>query len=88
MLESVRARLAMAAGKVEKLVSSTHKAFFLYGRPDQNRLIHTIHPFPVLCQDGGTLPSPLSSLVPRVTETSEQNVKMSWERNATGSLRT
>lgn len=88
MLESVRVRLAIAAGKVEKLISSTQKAFFLYGKADQNRLIHTIHPFPVLCQYGGTLPGSLSSLLPRVTETREQNIKMSWERNATGSLRT
>lgn len=84
----MRLRLAIAAGKVEKLISSTQKAFFLYGKPDRNRLIHTVHPFPVLCQYGGTLPSPLSSLLPRVTETREQNIKMSWERNATGSLRT
>lgn len=51
-------------------------------------LIHTIHPSPVVGIYGGTLPSPLSSLVVCVGDTEEENIKMSWEGNATGSLRT
>lgn len=50
--------------------------------------IHTVHPSPVVCIYGGTLPSPLSSLVECIGETEEENIKMSREGNATGSLRT
>lgn len=48
--------------------------------------IHTVHPSPVVCIYGGTLPSPLSSLVECIGETEEENIKMSREGNATGSL--
>ena len=51
-------------------------------------LIHTIHPSPVVGIYGGTLPSPLSSLVVCVSDTEWENISMSWEGNATGSLKT
>ena len=81
-------RLTSTAGKFENLISSKHKCIFLYRKLDQSRPIHTIHPSPVVCIYSGTLPSPLFSLVLCVGETDEENIKMSWERNATGSLRT
>ena len=57
-------------------------------KPDQNRLIHTVRPCSVASAYSGTLPSPLSFLVLCVSETHEENIKMSWEGNAVGSLRT